>query len=81
MCHGLQSVFYGIGIISIGRYRIADEVVEFTVKHKENELRFKAFPTTSEGTAENVRVEDYGWNYERISRGMPDRCRGDSPYN
>lgn len=46
----------------MGRYRIADEIVEFTAKHKENELRFKAFPTTSEGAAENLRIEDSCFN-------------------
>lgn len=42
----------------MGQYRIADEVVEFTARSKENERRFKAFLTTSEGPAEILRIED-----------------------
>lgn len=40
------------------QYRIADEVVEFTTKNKETELRFEAFLTTSEGSEAILRIED-----------------------
>lgn len=42
----------------MGQYRIADEVVEFIARYKENEIRFKAFETTSEGAVEDLSIED-----------------------
>lgn len=40
------------------QYRIADEVVEFTAKSKETELRFEAFQTTSEESEAILSIED-----------------------
>lgn len=42
----------------MGLYRIADEVVKLTAKSEENELRFKAFLTTSEEPVEILRIEN-----------------------
>ncbi len=40
------------------QYRIADEVVEFTAKNKETELRFETFQITSECSEAILQIED-----------------------
>ncbi|SDW78778.1 hypothetical protein SAMN05216391_11760 [Lachnospiraceae bacterium KHCPX20] len=39
------------------QYRVADEVIRFSSKYVENELRFKAFLTTTEDAEVDLRIQ------------------------